>query len=236
VRFVEPRRIDGVEHASSTTTLVSTSPHNSITKDGSIQLSRCRETTRDGNGDGDSKSKNACTPHGYLNGSFASGVTHEIRLEDGCFVLRYSETLLAVGTQEGLGLYETRNYNKVFHIPTGDEVSAIRWLEIDCCLPSQRLLGFGCLDVICFPYIVDDELLEVEGGISLVYKCRMDGQIRALDCCCHGKLDPTVVVTVGDGTGRLAVISLDNKTFEHVQTIDCEQHLSSVFCLSFQPD
>ena len=219
----------------------STSMFNVIARDGCVHLRRLgnKETTEALN------NTPGLTTQGYIDGSFSSGVTHEIRPGGGSFVLRYSDRLLAVGTVEGLELYETRNYSQVFHIPIKDEISAIRWLKIEdspssSYLQSHRLLAFGCLDGACFLYLVDDELLEVEGGVSLLFSCQMKGQVRALDCSWYRDddddadvqtLDPTIVLAFGDKVGNVQLTSFD-KSFRHRETIECEYHDSAVLGLS----
>lgn len=292
-----------------------TSGFNIISKDGSIHLRRDSNQAGSGNqGGGDAAEDGQDNGHdrkvtavattfappthrrGYMDGSFSSGVTHEIRPNEGCFVLKYSDTLLAIGTVDGLELYETRHYSQVFQIPTQDEVSAIQWLKVNpnakrsnpnnmssnnqsstmslssnCLLPSQLLLAFGCLDGRCFVYLIDVELLEVDGAVSLLYSCRMNAQIRALDaCCCHlhrrhedssGGEDHnhqqqrinnrrtknprppparenhrTIVIAVGDKSGKVTLISLDPRSMQHLETYECEHNESAILGLSIQEE
>ncbi|KAL7564175.1 hypothetical protein ACA910_021149 [Epithemia clementina (nom. ined.)] len=247
----------------------SSSMFNIITKDGSVHLRRSVRKESNVDPGGKSYCKATPTPQGYIDGSFSSGVTHEIRPGAGCFVLRYSLALLAIGTMDGLELYETRNYTKVFHIPTHDEVSAIQWLQpnmdmggnddddksssFPTYLPSQQLLAFGCLDGHCFVYLVDSELLEVEGSVSLLYSCRMDGQVRTVDCCCFCQdgggtcggggstntktsSDPTIVVAFGDKSGRVILISFDYRSLQQLDTVECEHNEAAVLGLSIHQE
>ena len=267
-----PPVIDSVRSSSSLDQEAS-SMFNIITRDGSVHLRRSEKKLKTDETTAGISYSAPTTPQGYMDGSFSSGVTHEVRPGSGSFVLQYSESLLAIGTVDGLELYETRNYTRIYLIPTRDEVSAIRWIQLHdddsveaetnnddvikkrtssssslkmgLVPPSQQLLAFGCLDGNCFVYQIYNELIEVDGAVSLLYSCRMDGQIRATDYAFfhsvhskikdHVPLHSTIAIAFGDKLGTVKMLSLDRTMLQIVESVDCEQNSSAVLGLCVHP-
>jgi hypothetical protein len=146
--------------------------------------------------------------HGFVEGDFSSGKIHDLIVDDKCHVMAYSNdhSLFAVGLAKSLELYETTTWSLVHHVEREGMVSALCWIPEASSSASNSLLGVSGLDGTVSLYRVNVDILEVQGP-SLLYEFRVDGQVRALDCGFFGKLNPSLVMAVGDKTGSVTLVS-----------------------------
>jgi len=155
---------------------------------------------------------------GFVDGNFTSGKIHDLIIKKKTHTMAYqpsSGNLLAVGTKTSLDFYETTNYSLVCRMERDGIVSALKWLPLSS-IPSTSLLAIGYLNGSVALLRVDEEILESQGP-SLLYEFKVDGQVRAIDCTFFGKLEPTVLVAVGDKSGTVTFASFD-QDFEHIGT------------------
>jgi hypothetical protein len=84
--------------------------------------------------------------------------------------------LLAVGTSEGVALYETQTYSLVQVVERDDTVSVLQWLQVP---NGSLLLGVGGLNGVATLYSIDIDLLELQGA-AVLQEFRLAYQIRAM--------------------------------------------------------
>jgi WD40 repeat protein len=165
---------------------------------------------------------------GFVNGNFASGKIRDLPVS-GCHIMAYlaNATVLAVGLANCLDFYETGNYSLMQSMDRSDTVSAIKWLPK---AGNWSLLAVAGLDGVVSIFRLDVELLEMNSP-TLLHEFRVNGQVRALDLAFFGKLDRSLVVAVGDKTGRVTFASY-GPDFEHIDTQAVDQQPMGVLGLS----
>jgi WD40 repeat protein len=144
---------------------------------------------------------------GFVNGDFLTGKILDLSVRR-CFIIQYSVLgdLLAVGTSEGVALYETQTYSLVQAVERDDTVSALQWLQVP---NGSLLLGVGGLNGVATLYSIDIDLLELQGA-AVLQEFRLAYQIRAMTLTMCD--DDSILWTVGDkgGTVTLRCFSSQN--------------------------
>jgi hypothetical protein len=156
---------------------------------------------------------------------------------------------LAVGTVKGVSIYETSSYSLVYHIPSTGMISALRWAdaptmsllhatESKTTMSNQySLLVVGTLDGRVILYGIDFHILESQGP-TLVHEFSVPGEVRVVDCCFFGKVEPSILLCVGDKSGDLTFCSLrcyvgsSPLHMEHVATSVAQHYNSCILGLS----
>ena len=152
---------------------------------------------------------------GFVNGDFLTGKIFDLSVRR-CFIMQHSShgDLLAVGTSEGVALYETQTYSLVQVVDRDDTVSALQWLQIP---NGSLLLGVGGLDGVATLYSIDVDLLELQ-GTTILQEFRLANQIRAMTLSMCD--DDSILWTVGDkgGTVTLRYVSpQDPQSFQKME-------------------